>query len=83
MGATMGTLGTVRAQEHLRDILFCPGVGSPLLPGNEVYIGAVHEKMDGMGNLIHQPTIQFLDLVVNNFINWINNMVPFNNRNSI
>lgn len=72
MGATMGTLGTVRAQEHLRDILFCPGVGSPLLPGNEVYIGAVHEKMDEFGNLTHRPTIQFLDIVVNNFIKWMN-----------
>jgi chromate reductase, NAD(P)H dehydrogenase (quinone) len=72
MGATMGTLGTVRAQQHLRDILFCPGAGTPLLPGNEVYIGAVHEKMDQVGNLTHEPTIQFLDMVVENFIKWIN-----------
>lgn len=72
MGATMGTLGTVRAQQHLRDILFCPGVGSPLLPGNEVYIGAVHEKMDETGKLTHEPTIKFLDMVVDNFIKWMN-----------
>lgn len=72
MGATMGNLGTVRAQQHLRDILFCPGVGTPLLPGNEVYIGAIHEKMDEKGNLTHEPTIQFLDMVVDNFIKWTN-----------
>jgi chromate reductase, NAD(P)H dehydrogenase (quinone) len=72
MGATMGTLGTVRAQQHLRDILFSSGINSPLLPGNEVYIGQVHEKMDEAGNLTHEPTIKFLDLVADNFINWMN-----------
>ncbi|HEY2419850.1 MAG TPA: NAD(P)H-dependent oxidoreductase [Neobacillus sp.] len=72
MGATMGNLGTVRAQDHLRDILFSSGVNSPLLPGNEVYIGAVHEKIDEAGNLTHEPTIQFLDMVVENFVKWYN-----------
>ncbi|MEK5172227.1 NAD(P)H-dependent oxidoreductase [Heyndrickxia sp. FSL W8-0496] len=72
MGATMGALGTVRAQQHLRDILFCPGVGSPLLPGNEVYVGSVHEKIDESGNLTHESTVKFIDLVVDNFINWMN-----------
>ncbi|MEC0256225.1 hypothetical protein PAEVO_25050 [Paenibacillus sp. GM2FR] len=72
MGASMGQLGTVRAQEHLRDILFSVGITSPLLPNNEVYIGAVHEKMDESGKLIHEPTIGFLDIVVNNFITWMN-----------
>ncbi|KAB2337677.1 NAD(P)H-dependent oxidoreductase [Cytobacillus depressus] len=72
MGTTMGTLGTVRAQQHLREILFCPGVGSPLIPGNEVYIGVIHEKMDERGSITHEPTIKFLDIVVDNFINWIN-----------
>jgi len=71
MGASMGQLGTVRAQEHLRDILFSVGITSPLLPNNEVYIGAVHEKMDESGKLIHEPTIGFLDLVVNNFMTWM------------
>ncbi|MBY0121501.1 NADPH-dependent FMN reductase [Bacillus sp. S/N-304-OC-R1] len=75
MGATMGTLGTVRAQQHLRDILFCPGVGSPLLPGNEVYIGVVHEKMDENGNITHEPTVKFLDTVVHNFIDWASKRV--------
>ena len=74
MGASMGNLGTVKAQLHLRDILFSPGISSPLLPGNEVYVGAVHEKFDQDGNLTHEPTIQFLDTVVDNFINWFNHI---------
>ena len=70
MGASMGNLGTVKAQLHLRDILFSPGVSSPLLPGNEVYVGAVHTKFDQDGNLTDQATVQFLDMVVDNFMNW-------------
>lgn len=72
MGASMGQLGTVRAQNHLRDILFSVGVSSPLLPNNEVYIGAVHEKIDASGKLTHEPTVGFLDTVVGNFVNWMN-----------
>lgn len=74
MGASMGNLGTVKAQLHLRDILFSPGISSPLLPGNEVYVGAVHEKFDEAGSLTHEPTIQFLNSVVDNFINWFNHI---------
>ncbi|TBL76026.1 NADPH-dependent FMN reductase [Paenibacillus thalictri] len=72
MGASMGVLGTVKAQLHLREILFSVGVGSPLLPGNEVYVGACHEKIDAEGNLTHEPTVKFLDMVTDNFVNWMN-----------
>ena len=74
VGASMGNLGTVKAQMHLRDILFAPGVSSPLLPGNEVYVGAVHEKIDQEGNLTHEPTVKFLDMVADNFIAWFNQL---------
>lgn len=33
IGVSMGNLGSVRAQQHLQDILFSPGVSSPFLPG--------------------------------------------------
>lgn len=70
-GTSPGVLGTVRAQEHLRQILKSPGVSAFTLPGNEVFIGGIHEKMDDQGNLLHQPTIEFLDEVINQFVNWI------------
>ncbi|MUT67191.1 NADPH-dependent FMN reductase [Paenibacillus sp. NEAU-GSW1] len=72
MGASMGQLGTVRAQNHLRDILFSPGITSPLIPNNETYVGAAHEKFDAEGKLVHEPTIAHMDKVVDNFINWMN-----------
>src|SRR5690625_1644574 len=72
IGASMGALGTVRAQMHLRDILMNPALAPNILPGNEVYIGAVHEKLDENGRLTDQATIDFLDNVVNNFVEFYN-----------
>ncbi|MEH7246400.1 NADPH-dependent FMN reductase [Neobacillus niacini] len=71
VGSTPGVLGTARAQMHLRQILNSPGIAALTLPGNEVFIGAVHEKLDESGKLIHEPTVQFIDTVMDNFINWI------------
>lgn len=68
IGSSMGVLGSVRAQMHLREILTNPMLSPALLPNNEVYIGSVHEKMDETGQLTDQATIDFLDKVVNNFI---------------
>lgn len=72
VGSSPGALGTARAQMHLRQILNSPGIAALTLPGNEVFIGAVNEKIDETGKLIHEPTIQFIDNVMDNFINWIN-----------
>lgn len=71
VGGSGGVLGTVRAQMHLRQILNSPGVSALPLPGNEVFIGTLHEKLDDSGDLIHEPTIQFLDNVMTNFIDWV------------
>lgn len=71
VGASGGVLGTARAQMHLRQILNSPGVAALTLPGNEVFIGGVQDKIDESGTLIHVPTVQFLDTVVNNFIDWV------------
>lgn len=68
VGASMGVLGTVRAQMHLKDILINPMLSPILLPGNEVYIGSIQNKMDPSGQLTDQATIDFLDGVVHNFI---------------
>ncbi len=73
MGASMGVLGTVKAQLHLRDILFAGGVASPVLIGNEVYVGAAHTKFDAEGNLTDEATVKFLDSVIDNFMTWMKN----------
>ena len=71
VGCTTGALGTVRAQMHLRQILNSPGISTLILPGNEVLINNVQEKIDNKGKLTHEPTILFLDRVIHNFIEWI------------
>lgn len=71
VGSSPGVLGTARAQMHLRQILNSPGISALTLPGNEVFIGAVHEKLDESGNLVHEPTVQFVDTVMDNYIKWI------------
>jgi NAD(P)H-dependent FMN reductase len=71
MGASIGVLGTVKAQMHLRDILFAGGVASPVLIGNDVYVGAAQTKFDAEGNLIDEGTVKFLDNVINNFVTWM------------
>lgn len=72
VGSSPGVLGTARAQMHLRQILNSPGISALTLPGNEVFIGAVHEKLDESGKLVHEPTVQFIDTVMDNYINCIN-----------
>jgi len=70
VGASTGALGTVKAQIHLRQILNSGGVAALVLPRNEVFIGNIQDKMDGEGNLTEESTIQFLDSVVESFIEW-------------
>lgn len=75
MGSSMGNLGSVKAQMHLRDILFASGLNSPVLGANEVYVGAVHQKFDAEGNLTDEATIAFLDGVIANFQEWMKRYV--------
>ncbi|RDW16729.1 NADPH-dependent FMN reductase [Oceanobacillus chungangensis] len=71
MGSSMGILGSVKAQMHLRDILFAGGLNSPVFGGNEVYVGTVHEKFDTEGNLTDEATNAFLDDVIAKFQEWV------------
>lgn len=74
MGASMGALGTVKAQIHLRDILDTLGVAAYVMPaagGNDVFVGSVHEKFDENGTLTDELTAQFIDAIVGRFKNFI------------
>jgi chromate reductase len=58
IGASMGPIGTARAQYHLRQI----GVFLDLriLNKPEIMIGSAHERFDAQGELTHEPTREFL-----------------------
>jgi chromate reductase len=72
-GVSLGLLGTIRAQLHLRQILSSPGLNARVLPpaGTEILINQAEEKFDTAGRLTHEPTLAFLDEVVQKFIEWI------------
>jgi chromate reductase, NAD(P)H dehydrogenase (quinone) len=72
IGATMGMLGTIRAQLHLREILAGPGISARIMPlaGTEVLIAGVHNKIDSNGRLADESTLAHLDDVVSKFIKW-------------
>lgn len=74
MGATVGMLGTVRAQMHLREILASPGIQAKILPpgGNEVLIGFANQKFDEQTyQLVDKGTIDFLDSKVKAFVDFV------------
>lgn len=71
IGASTGMLGTVRGQTHLRQVLNSGGISAINLPGNEVFIANVEDKLDEEGRLVDEATIKFLDKAVDNFIDWV------------
>lgn len=67
-GATMGIMGTIRAQLHIRQIL--TGLQVTLFPpaGNEILISQAHTKFDEeTGRLADEGTLTFMDGVIERF----------------
>ncbi len=68
MGATLGTLGTARAQYHLRQIF----VFLDMYPINkpEVMIGQAAERFDAQGNLTDEVTKDHVRDLLRNLVDW-------------
>ncbi|HEX8558796.1 MAG TPA: NAD(P)H-dependent oxidoreductase [Pyrinomonadaceae bacterium] len=68
MGASIGALGTARAQYHLRQVM----VFLNMFPINqpEVMIGAANERFDAEGNLTDEQTREFIRLLLHNLVEW-------------
>jgi len=54
MGASMGALGTARAQYHLRQVLVC--LDAHVMNKPEIMVGSAHTKFDEQGKLTDQTT---------------------------
>ena len=76
LGATMGPLGTVRAQGHLRQILDSPGVAARVLPGNEFLLGMVQNKIDAAGNITDDQSVAWLDHCVQDYLEFAQQLAP-------
>lgn len=70
VGASLGNLGTVQAQESLRRILDSPGLGSFVLPGFQFLLGRAESAFDPKGALIDQGTIGWLAQCFEAFVNY-------------
>ncbi len=66
IGATAGTLGTARAQYHLRQILVA--LDMPTVNQPEVMIAGSREKFDPSGHLNDEKSIQILDALLKKLI---------------
>src|SRR6185503_16529742 len=68
MGASVGAIGTARAQYHLRQMF----VFLNMFPINqlEVMIGNAQERFDSQGNLTHDATKEFIRQLLQNLVEW-------------
>lgn len=68
MGASIGVLGTVRAQYHLRQIM----VFLNMFPINqpEVMIGNAASRFDQQGNLTDETTKKLISQLLQNLVTW-------------
>jgi chromate reductase len=68
MGASVGMIGTARAQYHLRQVM----VFLNMFPLNqpEVMIAKAHERFDAEGNLTDEKTKEFIRQLLQSLVDW-------------
>lgn len=70
VGASLGNLGTVYAQDDLRRILDSPGLGPYVLPGHQFLLGRAPSAFDENDNLTDERTVSWLDTCFEAFIKY-------------
>src|SRR5919107_372434 len=68
MGASIGTIGTARAQYHLRQMFVFLNMYAVNQP--EVMIGNASEQFDDQGNLTNETAKQFVRQLLQNLVDW-------------
>lgn len=71
-GASYGMLGTLRAQEHLFQILHSPSLCAITMPGKEFLLRRASEAFDDNGNLKDANVQAEIDAYFAEFISFIN-----------
>jgi chromate reductase len=74
MGASLGAIGTARAQYHLRQILVALNLFTLNQP--EVVMADAAHQFDENGNLIHEPTKQLIRELLKNLVDWARRISP-------
>lgn len=68
VGASHGSLGSSRAQAHLRQILDSPELGARIMPSSEFLLGKSQSAFDNNGNLIDAFIVAELDEIFREFV---------------
>jgi len=68
MGASIGRLGSARAQYHLRQC--CVFLNMYPLNSPEVMIANAQDRFDADGNLIHEKTRELVGRLLNSLVHW-------------
>jgi chromate reductase len=73
MGASGGLMGTVRAQQQLREVLqgFTPVLHTP-----EVLVTSASSRFDDQGGLTDGPTREFVRALVTGLVDWAEQLRP-------
>lgn len=61
VGASLGALGSSRAQAHLRQILDSPELKARVMPGLEFLLGHSEQAFDGEGNFLYPQKLTELE----------------------
>lgn len=80
VGASYGTLGSSRAQMHLRQILDAPELKARTMPSNEFLLGHSLSAFNEEGDLVYQEKVEELEGIFNEFMVFIEIMkqLPIN-----
>lgn len=65
-----GALAGFGANHHLRQVLSF--LNMPVVQQPEAYLGSVHEMLDNNGKITNEETVQFLQSIVDTFVELIN-----------
>lgn len=68
VGASHGSLGSSRAQAHLRQILDSPELSARLMPSSEFLLGKSQAAFNASGTLIYQDKLAELDEIFREFV---------------
>lgn len=68
VGASLGTLGSSRAQAHLRQILDSPELAARIMPSSEFLLGKSQGAFDSKGNLIYLDKLSELEEIFREFL---------------
>ncbi|OFT37560.1 NADPH-dependent FMN reductase [Aerococcus sp. HMSC06H08] len=70
-GASLGSLGSSRAQAHLRQILDAPEIQARVMPSSEFLLGRSGDAVDSEGKLVYEDKVTELEDVFEEFLHFV------------